>query len=200
MSTNAIKNYLIIALFAVIIFLSTCNSCRKNPITPGNTTTEHFSDTSYYSDTLGVWTDTVTHKKLIPVYVGIDTSRADYGDTSVFRSKYIYLIKDSLLDATITTISEDRPEVDFKYSLKNTTITNTITIKDSTHTKEFITTNKLYFGGEVVVQPLLNSAYLGLSFAEKNGNLFEVSAGYDFERSNPLVKVGYKKLISFKKK
>jgi len=193
------KNYIIIGLCLVIVFMLTYNSCRKTPVINGSSTTEHYSDTTYYSDTLGVWTDTVTHKKLVPIYTGIDTSKSDFSDTLVFRSKYIYLIKDSLLDATITTISEDRPEVDFKYSLKNTTITNTITIKDSTYTEKIINTNKLYFGGEVMVQPLLNSAYLGLSFAEKHGNLFEVSAGYDFERGNPLVKVGYKKLISFKK-
>ena len=57
----------------------------------------------------------------------------------------------------------------------------------------------MYFGGEVVVRPMFTQLYLGLDLKHKKGHLFNISAGYDLRDSEPLIKVGYKRLISFKK-
>jgi hypothetical protein len=127
----------------------------------------------------------------------VDTFFITSNDTSKFASNYIYQIKDSLLEATIIAKSEDRPQIDFNYKIKNYTISDTIRIKE-TLTKEIIK-NKMYFGSEVVVKPMFSQVYLGADFVHKKGHLLGASAGYDLQNNNPVFKLQYKRLISFKK-
>ncbi len=193
------KNYIIIGLSILVVILCLYNSCRKvNIKTNNNNVFEHYSDTAHYSDTLGIWSDTIRYKKLIPSYISIDTNKMDLSDTSTFRTKYHYLIQDSLLNATITATSQDRPDVSFSYTLKNHTITNNISVKDSTYVKEIVRARSLYFGGEVAISPF-SQAYLGIDYADRKGNLFGISQGYDFVNQNPITKISYKRNINWKK-
>jgi len=194
------KNYIItglIILIAILLFLKGCDNKPKEVIK-----TVHTIDTIYKSDTIINYIEK-EHTNLTPNVIIKDTSfkhdRIDLSDTSVFWSTYIYKIKDSLLNATISAYSQTRPQIDFKYTLKNFTIKDTILIKDSIYTEKLINKNQLFFGSEVVVKPMFTQLYLGLDFKHKKGHLFNISAGYDLRDNEPLIKVGYKRLISFKK-
>lgn len=189
------KNYLIIALSVIVVILFVLRGCEK----PKETVkTVRYTDTIIQIDTV-INEVTKIHTKLKPTYVFIDSSRMDLSDTNEFRHTFVYNIHDSLLNATISVKETDyMPELDFKYTLKNFTINNTTTIKDSVYTKEQILTNKLYIGGSFVHNSIVNYAFLGVSFAEKNGNLFDVGVGVSLY-GNITYQVGYKKLISFRK-
>lgn len=187
---------LVIGAVLMALILDRCNPTKIT--SPTSITIDHYRDSTFYSDTLGVWTDTVTHKYLVPTYVELDTTGMDLSDTNAFRTKYHYLIQDSLLNATITATSQDRPDVSFSYTLKNHTITNNISVKDSTYVKEIVRARSIYFGGEVAVTPF-SQAYLGLDYADRKGNLFGISQGYDFVNQNPITKISYKRNINWKK-
>ena len=185
-----IKDYFILGLIGLVVILFILRGCNK-PI--HNTTEVHFRDTIIQSDTI-IDTLKVEHTKIL-------AGRADtlfLSDTNNYLFKYYYPIKDSLLEGTIEVKSNDRPEVDFKYKLFNKEVTNTITIKDSTYVKEIIRARTLYLGLESDVHPF-NTIYLGLDYADRKGNLFGVSQGYDFINQYPVTKISYKRKINFKK-
>lgn len=190
------KNYLIIGLFILVVILLILKGCENKPKEVIKTV--RFTDTIIQIDTV-INEVTNIHTKLKPTYVYLDTNRIDLSDTNEFKHTFVYNIHDSLLNATISVKETDYyPELDFKYTLKNFTINNTTTIKDSTYTKEQILTNKLYIGGSFVHNSIVNYAFLGVSFAEKHGNLFDVGVGTS-QNGDITYQVGYKKLISFKK-
>jgi len=113
----------------------------------------------------------------------------------MFCSTYIYKIKDSLLEATISAYSQTRPQIDLSYKLKSFQINDTILIKDSVYKELRIDKNKLYLGSEMVISPLLSQAYIGASFEHKRGHLFSLDLGYDFNNQQRLIKVGYKRKL-----
>jgi len=190
------KNYLIIGLSVLVVLLLILKGCEKKPKEVIKTV--RFTDTIVQIDTL-VNTIHVNHTKLKPTYIFIDSSGIDLSDTNEFKHTFVYNINDSLLQATISVKEKEYyPELDFKYTLKNFTINNTTTIKDSVYTKEQILTNKLYLGGSLVHNSLNNYAFLGVSFAEKHGNLFDIGVGTS-QNGNITYQLGYKKLISFRK-
>ena len=193
------KNYIITGLIILIAIILALRGCEK----PKEVIkTIHTRDTIYKSDTIINYIEK-KHSNIQPTKVIRNTSfkpkGMDLSDTSVFWSTYLYNIKDSLLNATITAHSQSRPQIDFKYKLKNFTIHDTLLIKDSVYVEKLEQRNKLYFGSEVVVEPMFTQVYLGLDFAHKKGHLINLSGGYDLQNNNPLIKVGYKRLISFKK-
>lgn len=181
------KNYLITGLLALImvLLLFTCN--QKPKVISNNIHTKdstHTTDTFYSEHTKEHWN------------LRVDTFYIDSNAIESFSSVYVYPIKDSLLEATITARSESRPIIDFKYKLKQFEIKTKDVIKDSVYHEAI--KNKMYFGGEIVVKPMFTQVYLGVDFAEKNGHLFNLSGGYDLRDNEPLLKVGYKRLISLK--
>lgn len=188
------KNYIIIALSILVVILYLLKGCNK-PI-PAKEIVIRTTDTIYKSDTIINYVEK-EHINLRPTIIIKDTSfkhdRIDLSDTSIFWSNYIYKIKDSLLDATISAYSQSRPQIDFKYKLKNFTIKDSILIKDSVY-KE-IDKNKLYLGSEMLVSPLLSQVYIGASFEHKRGHLFNLDLGYDLNTNSRLIKVGYKRKL-----
>jgi hypothetical protein len=185
------KNYIIIALSILVVILYLLKGCNK-PIPPKEIVIRT-TDTIYKSDTIINYIEK-KHTNLSP-----DTSykhdRLDLNDTSIFWSTYIYKIKDSLLEATISAYSETRPQIDLSYKLKSFQINDTILIKDSVYKELRIDKNKLYLGSEMVVSPLLSQAYIGASFEHKRGHLFNLDLGYDFNNQQRLIKVGYKRKL-----
>ncbi len=102
------------------------------------------------------------------------------------NAEYHFKINDSLLDGVIVATSPFKPEIDFNYTLKN------YTLKDSTVvTKQDL--RGFYYGGEIVVEPLLNQMFIGVAYMNKRGDLFDISVGRDFQTESNLIKLGYKK-------
>jgi hypothetical protein len=193
------KNYIIVGLLitiAIILFLRGCKTPKET------IKTVHTRDTIFTTDTVINYVEK-EHINIKPIIIRdsipFESITNDSGDTSVFYSTYIYPVKDSLLEATISAYSQTKPKINFKYKLKNYTIHDTILIKDSVYTEKLSLKNKMYFGSEVVVKPMFTQVYLGVDFAHKKGHLFNLSGGYDLQNEQPLIKVGYKKIISFKK-
>jgi hypothetical protein len=186
------KNYIIVALAILVVILFLLRGCNK-PLPPKETVVR-IIDTIIQFDTI-VDTFEVHHTELIPIKV----ETMDLSDTNLFLFKYHYPIQDSLLDGTIIALSNDRPQIDFSYKLKQFTIDKNTVIKDSIYKEVVINKNKLYLGGEMLVSPFLNQAYVGVSFEHKRGHLFNVDLGFHFNNNQRLIKVGYKRIISFKK-
>ena len=190
------KNYIIIGLSILVVILYLLKGCNKP--TPPKEIVIRTTDTIYKSDTIINYVEK-EHTNLSPTIVIRDTSfkhdRIDLSDTSIFWSTYIYKIKDSLLEATISAYSQTRPQIDFNYKLKSFQINDTILIKDSVYKELRIDKNKLYLGSEMVVSSLLSQAYIGASFEHKRGHLFSLDLGYDFNNQQRLIKVGYKRKL-----
>lgn len=157
-----IKDLIIIGLFLFIAYLW---QCRK-PIVKETLKEVRITDTIYSSDTIVNYI-TNEHFNLVPVVIS-DTNRGiDLSDTSLFWSTYLYKIQDSLLDASIIAHSQMRPKIDFKYTLKNYEIKDTILIKDS-----------VYREGEVKSCVLIGSELSG----NKNNFGFSPSLTYSHKK------------------
>ena len=191
---NKIQPILILSLIAVIIFLWHCRKPKTIKEEVIKTKIERYTDTI-----VEVRTDTleVTHTKLQPIYIENSFDLIDLSDTNVFLNKYHYGVKDSLLEASIIVSAKERPEVDFNYKLFNTD--SVITIKDSVFVKEKVRVNQFYLGGEVSIQPMFSYVGVGADFVSRKGFQLEAGVGYDFSNQQPMIKVGYKHLISFRK-
>ena len=181
------KNYIIIALSILVVILYLLKGCNK-PLPPKEIVIRT-TDTIIKTDTLVNYIEK-EYTNLI-----VDTFFINSNDTSTFSSSYIYKIKDSLLEATILAKAEKRPQIDFKYKLKNFTIKDSILIKDSVYKEVIIDKNKLYLGSEMLVSPLLSQVYIGASFEHKRGHLFNLDVGYDLNTNSRLIKVGYKRKL-----
>ena len=129
-----LKDYIIIGLFIFIAYLW---QCRK-PIVKENIKEVRTTDTIYSSDTI------VNYITKEHFNVKLDTIILN--DTSI--NTYLYKIKDSLLYASIIAHSQMRPKIDFKYTLKNYEIKDTILIKDSVY-KEGEIKSCVLIGGEL---------------------------------------------------
>jgi len=185
-----IKDYLILGLISVIVvillFGKSCSTVKNTPEQIVTRTVDTITKIETKIDTI-----VITHTKLIPSKV--DTVYlTDYGSKSF---QFHYPIKDSLLDGLIIAHSLTEPKIEFNYRLKSFNKETTTLIKDSVNTTNFIEKNKLYFGGEIVVNPMMENLYLGLDFEHKRGHLFNFSLGYDLKNDYKLIKVGYKKRI-----
>ena len=165
-----LERILIIVLFLIIIYLFQCRKPTQIEI-PKEV---RYIDTIYKTDTLVNYIYK-EHTNLQPTTIVVDsnlsnnTILSDFSDTSVFFSTYIYPIKDSLLEATISAYSQTRPQIDFSYKLKNFTIHDTVLIKDSVYK----------------LQPKVNSFYIG---AELSGsqNRFGFSPSFTFSHKKGL--------------
>jgi hypothetical protein len=202
---DLIKRYWgIIALIVVILLL--LDKCSSNPIKEIKSLSKPeviYRDSVVYEDryidTLYKWKDRVRVKTQYVLVEGAP-SGADFSDTSVFNSNhYVYQHNDNSIKSSISVFASERPDsVILDYSVLETTI------KDSSNTTTKITekvrVNQLYFGGNATVYPGFNSLSVGLDFVSKKGWQVEGGIGYDLSNNNPMFTVGYKKLISFRKK
>jgi len=167
---------------AGVIVLLLFFTCRKSP-TPSKII-YHTSDTITIHDTI-VDTLTFHHTNILPIHV----DRMDLSDTNTFEYKYYYPIKDSLLDGVIIAESNDRPKIDFNYTLKNYHTTTTTTITDTF----MISNHGFLYGGDVVVSPLLTQVSVGLSYQFKRGDLIDLSIGRDFNFNQNIIRLGYRR-------
>jgi hypothetical protein len=199
-----IKNFIILGAFIVIVFLLMIKGCDNRGV---KTITKefHHTDTTYLPGRIDTVFVQESHKDLQPTSITVVDSSfkpegMDLSDTNVFWSDYVYTVKDSLLEATILARSQTRPIIDLDYKLKTFNQVDTLMIKDSVYVEKVIDKNKLFFGGGLSVRPMMRQVYVGANFYEKHGNLFEANVAYDFNSNSPIVSVGYKKIISFRKK
>lgn len=161
------QNIIIIALAIVIFYLL---QCRK-PQIKTETKEVRFIDTIFKTDTLVNYIYK-EHKNLQPDVIIVDslpkeTILSDFSDTSIFFSTYVYKVKDSLLDATISAYSQTRPQIDFNYTLKNYTIHDTLLIKDSVFRQDI--KNAFYIGAEISGNKTNFGFSPSLTFSHKKG-------------------------------
>lgn len=190
-----------LGLIVLIVILFIRNGCNKPVVKIKEV---RFTDTTYLPGKVDTIFVQESHKDIQPSSVTVVDSSfkpegMDLSDTNVFWSDYVYNIKDSLLEATISARSQTRPIISLDYKLKTFHQVDTLRIKDSVYIEKQIDKNKLFLGGGISVQPMMRQVYVGANFYEKHGNLFEANLAYDFNTSSPIISVGYKKIISIRK-
>lgn len=166
---------IIVLLIAVLVFKCDSKPSKVRTIT---NLIEH-------TDTI-VRYDTIEHNSL-----KIDTIVLTNTDTIIKgvkfnNSEYHYKINDSVLDGTIVAKSPFKPDIDFNYTIKNHTI------KDSVYLEKRVYKG-FYYGGEIVVQPLLSQMFIGVSYQDNKAQIFDLSVGRDFQNESNIIKIGYKK-------
>lgn len=140
------------------------------------------------------------------VFIDRDPIGMDLSDTNEFNigvRTFYYNKKDSLLEYTIMITSTERPEkVEIDYKVPQLTIEDSVYVKDSIHEKitKKVRVNQLYFGGQGIVYPGLQGLLVGVDLISKKGWQGEASIGIDFNTGKPIALVGYKKLLSFRKR
>lgn len=209
---SSIKNAYIL-LATILIIILTLDKCTSGPISVIKGSPEVIARDSvgvnFHTETIDTVIDTfllVSEPVNIPVYVWmhdtmyLDVPNVIYSDLDTFYAP----IRDSLLEANITVLAKERPIIMFDYKLKsfNTTITNSI--KDSTFSEitEKVRVNQLYYGVEAIVYPGFKGIFGGIDFISKKGWQGEVSVGVaQFSgESDPMIKLGLKKLLTFRKR
>ena len=98
----------------------------------------------------------------------------------------MYKIEDSLLIGTIRATSPIKPIINFDYYLKS------FEIKDSVHVIKS-DLRGFYYGGDIIISPMLKEAYIGLGYMNKKGDLLDISVGKEFSTNTNLIKLGFKK-------
>jgi len=176
-----LKDYIIIGCVLVILYLITCNG----PKTIETEKTVRFTDTITEVDTF-VREVVKNHYNIREIHDTIEISVIPEGlDT------FLYPIKDTLLDGTITAFSKERPFINFDYKASIPEITKTVTIKDSVYHESV----KSYLSGGVTLIGSQN--YFGfaptIQYNHKSG--VNVGAGYDLVNKNYLF--GFTKRITF---
>jgi hypothetical protein len=173
-----------------------------------------------YTDSIITWYH--QHPIQVPEYIyrnrpdGTDTDFSDIIDMineldSINDSTEIftYGAKDSVLNYMIYVRSRVKPvSVWLEYDVPSLTIKDSTYQKDSTHTKEEIKVsekvrvNQVYLGSEAIVYPSFKGGFVSADFISNKGWQVEAGVGYgDFGNGVvPMGKIGFKKLISFRKK
>jgi hypothetical protein len=193
---NLFKKYWGVIALAVVVLLL-LDKCSNNPIKTIISKPEVIYRDSirevytHTTDTIDRWRERVVSNT---EYVFIDSPQ----DSSI-ANHYLYKYNDSILDAKINVYADERPDsviIDCS-SLERF-------IKDSVYVRDKITekvrVNQVYFGGNATLYPGFNSLSMGLDFISKKGWQAEIGMGYDLSNNNPMMSVGYKKLISFRRK
>ena len=185
-----LKDFIIIALAFVIIYLCTCN--RPETIVETKTVTR--VDSLYFRDTI-VQTIKVPKKELVFIKetpFNIDLSGTN--ELSTFYSTYVYEHKDSVLEAIISIESNERPlKAELEYNFKQFTLKDSVFVKDSVYqeaVKSFMSVGATLVGSK-------NSFGFcpQLQYNHKKGNTYSV--GYDLINGN--FHIGFTKKLSFKK-
>lgn len=185
----SIERITIVVLFAILLFMQ---MCKKPNLIAGKT-----NDVIHHSiDTI---TEIDTIKKVITKHhyhlqaAGKDTIFLT-PEVIAKMDTFSFPIKDSILTANITVLSETQPVIDFDYKVTFFEIREKITIKDSLVVQK--NKNEFYLGALIggsnksfMIAPMAN-------IKTKNG--FIVGAGYDVINQNVIL--GFSKKIQFFKK
>ena len=164
---------LIAATLSVLLYISH----NRKPI--------HTETVTRVTDTI-VRYDTIVHNNLrVDTVVRLDYDTIING-VSFDVNEYEYKINDSLLVGTIRATSPIEPLINFDYYVKS------FEVKDSVHVIES-DLRGFYYGGSVIISPLLNSAFLGLGYMNKRGDIIDLSIGKEFATNTNLIKLGFKK-------
>jgi hypothetical protein len=167
----------LLSIIAVTLSALLYSSCNKT--NPTETIIERFTDTI-------VRYDTVTHVNLrIDTVVRLDYDTIING-VSFDVNEYEYKINDSLLVGTIRATSAIKPIINFDYYVKSFKVKDSVSV-----IKRDL--SGFYYGGSVIVSPLLNSAFIGASYMVKNGDIIDLSIGKEFSTNTNLIKLGFKK-------
>lgn len=122
-------------------------------------------------------------------------------DTTDWSVGYIYEKKDSIIDAQIGIWTKERPDsISFNYKIFIPTVYKVDTLERIiTNT---VRTTQLYLGPEAVVYPGFRGGFVSADLISSKGWQVEAGIGYgEFNDGTQLMgKVGFKKVISFRKK
>lgn len=206
------KSPLILLQFIVIVILILSKSCGDVNIDipkiydkidkPEVISTNIVKETTHKTDTIYRWKEKVVTS--VPQIVYIHSSPfMDLSDTNEFFTNspgtFYYGKKEKDINYTIRVSSQCRPDsVNMEYAI-NQMIINDSVLEKTTITQK-VRVNQIYFGGEVVVYPNFNSVYAGVDFVSKKGWQIEGAVGLNVNELQPQVKVGLKKLITFRGK
>lgn len=164
----------------------------------------------HFKDSLTTWVHHQT--SLVPEihdteYINIyhDAPEMRYPEIDTNLNTYHYGKKDSTLRYSIKVFSECKPShVELDYDVKNVTYRDSIYVRDSVFVEKIVKvrTNQLYYGIESIVYPGFKGAFAGIDYVSKKGWQAEASIGVaQFnEGAQPMIKLGLKKLITFRKK
>lgn len=214
--------YILIATILVIIL--TFDKCTQKPcgadgevissiidIDSVRTHYEHYSDSTinwvrHDYEEVPLLEDEEYHDVYFPP-VRDNAPGIDLSDTNVFYSEvdtFYYGKKDSSLHYNIRVIGEVKPvRVEMEYDIKELSVRDSVYVRDSINVKQVdkVRVNQLYYGAEAIVYPGFKGLFGGIDLVTKKGWQFEVAVGLaEFEsESDPMLKVGIKKLISFRK-
>jgi len=222
---ETIKNTFLLLLTIVVIILFV-DKCSQEPcgsdgeVISSKTETTHFKDSSFvhYKDSIDTWVHHayVEVPEVIPE--GFEEEyhtpyfppvrEYDLSDTTEVLPKlytFYYGKADSSLKYSIKVVSEIKPfKLEMEYDLLQRTILDSThtEVHDSTFTKQIdkVRVNQLYYGVEAVVYPNLQAAFVGVDWVSKKGFQIEAGIGVDITNQNLMGKVGFKKLLSFRKK
>lgn len=114
---------------------------------------------------------------------------------------YFYEKQDTLLNATIGVWAKEKPDsISFEYKASIPTVYRIDTIVNNI--KEVERVSQLYLGPEAIVYPGFKGGFVTADFISSRGWQLEAGIGYgDFGTGfNPMGKVGFKKVISLRKK
>ena len=164
-------------LYIIIVLLLVLFTCSPKPKEAVRVKT--------FRDTI-VRIDTFNHTN-----INGDTVFKLYYDTiingvSFDVNQYEYKIEDSLLVGVIRATSPVKPIINFDYYLKS------FEIKDSTVSFKS-DLRGFYYGGDIIISPMLKEAYIGLGYMTKKGDLINLSIGKEFATNTNLIKLGFKK-------
>jgi len=141
-------------------------------------------------------------------YPDPSSDRMDLSDTiELFNdvNTFYYAKSDSSLKYTIKVTGEVKPiKVEMEYNLLKLAIKDSVYIRDSVSVKQIdkVRVNQFYYGIEAIVYPGLRGMFAGVDFVSKKGWQFEAAIGLANMNTlaEPMVKVGVKKLLTFRKK
>lgn len=185
-----LKDYLIIILSFVIIYLATCNKSSVRV----ETKTVTRVDSLYFRDTI-VKTIKVPKKELVFIKeTPFNIDLIDTSELSTYFSTYVYEHRDSLLNGFISIEAENRPrKVDFEYEFKQFTLKDSVYVRDSVYQEA----KKSFVSGGLTL--LGSQKQFGIAptvfYNHKSGNNF--GAWYDLINKN--VGFAYTKRISLRK-
>jgi len=149
-----------------------------------------------------------TKVEYVFIHNDLNEDMMDLSDTSVFNTEidtFYYGKKDSSLHYNIRVFSEVKPErLEMEYDIKELSIRDSVYVRDSINVKQTdkVRVNQVYMGAESIIYPGFKGVFLGGDFVSKHGWQTEVSIGVAQFSGNAtaMIKVGFKKLITFKKK
>lgn len=199
--SRTIRNWWFQILLLVGISLLLFRGCQTNGFF-GETVVSTTKDSTYTKGS----SDTVYVTQIDTVYRTEDfhhwhTDTVWNKDTSDWNVGYMYEKKDSTIDATIGVWTKEKPDsITFQYKASIPTITRVDTIKKTLTEK--IRVSQVYLGPEAIVYPGFRGGFVTMDFIHRKGWQLEAGVGYGtFEQSSgPVVKIGYKQVISFRKK